>query len=64
MSAAAKIAAAVASGYVLGRTKKLRLAVTVAGMLAGKKIATDPRGLAKQAMELIESNPELSKLSD
>jgi hypothetical protein len=64
MSAGAKIAAAVASGYLLGRTKKLKLAITVGGMLAGKKIATDPRSLMKQGAELIESNPELSKLQD
>jgi len=64
MSAAAKIAAGVASGYLLGRTKKLKLAITVGSMLAGKRIATDPRALMKQLMEVIENNPELSKLSD
>jgi hypothetical protein len=62
MSAGARIAAAVAAGYLLGRTKKLRLAITVGGMLAGKKIATDPRGLLKQGAELVEGNPELAKL--
>jgi outer membrane biosynthesis protein TonB len=62
MSAGARIAAAVTAGYLLGRTKKLRLAITVGGMLAGKKIATDPRGLLKQGAELVEGNPELAKL--
>jgi hypothetical protein len=62
MSTASKIAAAVASGYLLGRTKKLRLAITVGSMLAGQRIATSPQGLLKQGSELIEKNPELAKL--
>jgi hypothetical protein len=41
MSAASKIALGVASGYLLGRTKKLKLAITVGSMLAGNRIATD-----------------------
>ena len=64
MSAGAKVAAAVASGYLLGRTKKLKLAITVGSMLAGKKIATNPRDMMKQLNELVEGNPELSKLAD
>ena len=39
MSPTAKIALGVTAGYLLGRMKKLRLAVTVGGMLAGKKLA-------------------------
>src|SRR6478609_4966035 len=64
MSAATKIAMGVASGYLLGRRKKLRLAITVGSMLAGQKIATNPKALLAQGAELIEQNPELSKLSD
>jgi len=64
MSAAGKIALGVASGYLLGRRKKMKLAITVGSMLAGKKIATDPRGLLKQLNELVEQNEELSKLAD
>jgi hypothetical protein len=33
MSATTKFAPGVASGYLLGRTKKLRLAITVGGLL-------------------------------
>ena len=64
MSAAGKVALAVASGYLLGRRKKLKLAITVGSMLAGKKIATNPRGLLQQGQALIETNEELSRLSD
>ncbi|HEU5045432.1 MAG TPA: hypothetical protein VFT75_14995 [Nocardioidaceae bacterium] len=64
MNATARIAAAVAGGYLLGRTKKLKLAITVGSMLAGQRISTNPRELLRQGAQLIESNPELSKLSD
>lgn len=64
MSATSKIALGVASGYLLGRTKKLKLAITVGGMLAGKKIATNPQALLAQGSQLIDKNPELKKLQE
>ena len=64
MSNASKIALAAASGYLLGRTKKLKLAITVGSMLAGQRIATSPGGLLKQGSELLEKNPELQKLQE
>ena len=64
MSATSKIAVGVAAGYLLGRTKKLKLAITVGSMLAGKKLATNPQALLAQGSELIEKNPELKKLQD
>ena len=44
MNATARIAAAVAGGYLLGRTKKLKLAITVGSMLAGQAIVAFRRG--------------------
>lgn len=64
MNTATRVAAAAATGYVLGRRKKLKLAIAVGSMLAGKRLATDPRGMMRQANELIESRPELAKISD
>ncbi|WP_053205545.1 hypothetical protein [Jiangella muralis] len=64
METATRVAAAAASGYILGRTKRLKLAIAVGSMLAGKRLATDPRGMMRQAGELVESRPELAKLSD
>jgi hypothetical protein len=64
MSNEARIAAAVASGYLLGRTKKMKLAITVGSLLAGQRIATSPRGLARQGQQIINNNPELSRLQD
>src|SRR6478609_1411564 len=64
MSATTKIAVGVASGYLLGRTKKLRLAITVGSMLAGQRIATNPQALLAEGSKLAENNPELKKLQD
>ena len=64
MSTASKIAVGVASGYLLGRTKKLKLAITVGSMLAGQRISTSPQGLLKQGQELLDKNPELQKLQE
>ena len=64
MSTTSKIALAVTSGYLLGRTKKLKLAITVGSMLAGQRVATNPAALLKQFRELAEKNPEIAKLQE
>ena len=64
MSATTKIAIGVASGYLLGRTKKLRLAITVGSMLAGQRVATNPQALLAQGAKLADKNPELKKLQE
>jgi len=61
---AAKIGLGVAAGYLLGRTKKFKLAITVGSMLAGQRVATNPQALMKQLGELAEKNPEFAKLQD
>ena len=61
-TASTKIALAVASGYLLGRTKKLRLAFTVGSLLAGQRIATNPQALLAQASKIVDSNPQLQDL--
>jgi hypothetical protein len=62
MSATTKIAVGVAAGYLLGRTKKMKLAITVGSMLAGQRIATNPTALMAQGNKLIDGNPELRRL--
>src|SRR6478672_8255941 len=64
MSATTKIAVGVASGYLLGRTKKLRLAITVGSLLAGQRLSTNPQALLAQGAKLADKNPELKKLQD
>ncbi|MGH3941333.1 MAG: hypothetical protein ACRDTG_22425 [Pseudonocardiaceae bacterium] len=59
-----RVMLAVAGGYVLGRTKKMKLAIMLAGMASGNKIARDPAQLLQQGTKLVQSNPQLSALSD
>lgn len=46
-----KLAMAVAGGYVLGRLGKARWALAVAGLMAGKKLSTNPKALLGGALE-------------
>ncbi|MFF8372607.1 hypothetical protein ACF05W_27730 [Streptomyces lydicus] len=56
----AKIGVALAGGYVLGRTKKAKLAIGLGMYLAGKKLNLDPRQLGK----LVANSPVLGPLND
>lgn len=44
------LAAAIAGGYLLGRTKKGKLALSVATYLAGRRFGLEPRQLATEGM--------------
>lgn len=55
-----KIGAAVVGGYLLGRTKKAKLAIGLGMFLAGKKLSLNPQ----QIGQLIKDNPALSALSN
>lgn len=44
------LAAAVVGGYVLGRTKKGLLALSIATYLAGRRFGLEPRQLAAEGM--------------
>ena len=57
-----KLALAIVGGYLLGRTKRMKLAIMLGGALAGKKISTDPAALLGQATKLVNASPELQKL--
>jgi hypothetical protein len=64
MTAKTTIIAGVAGGYLLGRTKKLRLAATLAGLLAGQRIAGNRQDLLGQGSKLIQGNPQLKQLQE
>ncbi|WP_052391300.1 hypothetical protein [Streptomyces sp. NRRL B-24484] len=55
-----KLAAAVGAGYLLGPFHKVRWAMALAGMVAGKRITTDPAALLSG---LPESSPQLRQLA-
>ncbi|MFD1213458.1 hypothetical protein ACFQ36_15565, partial [Arthrobacter sp. GCM10027362] len=58
----AKVTGLVLAGYLLGRTKKLKLALTVAGALGGKQLMNNKDELAAQVTKLVQSSPEARRL--
>jgi len=60
MTGSAKIGVALVGGYLLGRTKKAKMAIGLGMFLAGKKLSLDPRELGK----LIANSPVLGTLND
>lgn len=60
MTKNAKIGAALVGGYLLGRTKKAKLALGFGMFLLGKKIDLDPRQLGR----MLADSPALSSLND
>ncbi|WP_326608228.1 histone protein [Streptomyces sp. NBC_01800] len=63
-TAKATLAAAVVGGYVLGRTKKGRLALTIATYLAGRRFGLEPRQLAAEGMRRLGEMPQFAELQD
>lgn len=61
MSATSRVATAVAAGYLLGRTKKLRLAITVGSVLAGGRLAGGGSG---NLLRGLADNPQVAELGD
>ncbi|MEU0837457.1 histone protein, partial [Streptomyces sp. NPDC005969] len=58
------LAAAVLGGYVLGRTKKGRLALTIATYLAGRRFGLEPRQLAAEGMRRLGEIPQFADLQE
>ncbi|WP_319459986.1 hypothetical protein [Micromonospora sp. RTP1Z1] len=63
MKSGAKVALAVGFGYVLGRRKKLRTALTLAAAVAAGRASQNPGGLLKYGTNLLNASPQLGNLS-
>ena len=63
MKCGARVALGVAGGYFLGRTKKMKLTLMLAGMAAGRQ-AGGPGALLGQGKSLLDASPELLRLTD
>jgi hypothetical protein len=59
----ARVALGVVGGYFLGRTKKMKLAMMLGGMAAGRR-AGGPGELLRTGSKLLNSSPELARLTD
>ncbi|MYR43845.1 DNA primase [Streptomyces sp. SID5910] len=55
---------AVGAGYLLGRTKKLKMAVAVGTMVAGKKLNLTPKGIAELVSSQLQNNPQFKEIGD
>jgi hypothetical protein len=55
---------AIGAGYLLGRTKKLKLAVAVGTMVAGKKMNLTPKGIADLVSGQLQNNPQFKEIGD
>ncbi|MEU5142207.1 hypothetical protein [Streptomyces sp. NPDC021139] len=55
---------AIGAGYLLGRTKKLKLAVAVGTMVAGKKMNLTPKGIAELVSGQLQNNPQFKEIGD
>jgi hypothetical protein len=55
---------AVGAGYVLGRTKKMKLAFAVGSLVAGKRMQLGPRALADLVSQQLRNNPQFKEIGD
>ncbi|MFF9407483.1 DNA primase [Streptomyces anandii] len=55
---------AVGAGYLLGRTKKAKLAFAVGSLVAGKKMNLSPRMIADVVNQQLKDNPQFKEIGD
>ncbi|MFJ8941897.1 DNA primase [Streptomyces sp. NPDC102395] len=55
---------AVGAGYLLGRTKKMKLAFAVGSLVAGKRMNLTPKGLADLVSQQLKDNPQFKEIGD
>ncbi|MGW9029850.1 DNA primase [Streptomyces sp. NPDC055722] len=55
---------AIGAGYVLGRTKKMKLAFAVGSLVAGKRMQLSPKALAELVNQQLKNNPQFKELAD
>ncbi|MGW2940103.1 DNA primase [Streptomyces sp. NPDC001156] len=55
---------AVGAGYVLGRTKKTKLALALGSLVAGKRMQLSPKALAELVNQQLRNNPQFKEIGD
>ncbi|MBO8186902.1 hypothetical protein [Streptomyces spirodelae] len=58
------VLAAVAGGYLLGRTRKAKLALTLGSVVAGRRLGLDPQELLRQGVRKLAETPQFEELTD
>ncbi|UYP18965.1 hypothetical protein OED52_20425 [Rhodococcus sp. Z13] len=64
MKPGARVALGVGIGYFLGRTKKMRLALMLAGAGATGKLPSSPQDLLQRSASMLGSSPEVSRITE
>lgn len=64
MNTGARLALAVTAGYLLGRFRKMRWALTLAAMAGRRQLAGGKGGLLQQGVKLLSSSPEFAAVTD
>jgi hypothetical protein len=59
-----QVVVAVGVGYLLGRTRKMRLALMIAAAGATGKLGVGPRQLLQQGFKQLAASPELGKITE
>ncbi|WP_328441672.1 DNA primase [Streptomyces sp. NBC_00444] len=58
------IGLAVGAGYVLGRTKKLKLAMAAGTLIAGKRLTPGPGAVVDLVSRQLKDNPQFKQIGD
>jgi hypothetical protein len=58
------LALGVCAGYVLGRTRKAKLALTLAGAAAGRKLPLGPQAVGARLTERLNGNAQVKQIRD
>ncbi|MFL6056891.1 MAG: hypothetical protein ACJ72W_28930 [Actinoallomurus sp.] len=59
-----RIALAVGAGYLMGRRRKMRLALTLAAAGASGRLGKNPAALVKRGTKLLNTSPEVKNLTE
>ncbi|MDG9717764.1 DNA primase [Streptomyces sp. DH24] len=55
---------AVGAGYVLGRSRKARVALVVGGLVAGKRMNLSPKAVGELVSRQLRENPQFKEIGD
>lgn len=58
------IGLAIGAGYVLGRTKKMKLAIAAGSMIAGKRLNLSPGAVTELLTRQLKDNPQFKEIGD
>ncbi|MEU5841010.1 hypothetical protein [Rhodococcus sp. NPDC047139] len=64
MKPGARVALGVGIGYFLGRTKKMRLAMMLAGAGVTGKLPSNPQEVLQRSASMLGSSPEINKITE